>query len=115
RAVGRFRAARGVRRTGEEPGHHREFQPRASGRLAPPDERRRIQCLARRRDRRNSRGLRGLGMGERWQAVDNYIADTLLGADDALAAALANNAKQGLPPIDVSPAQGKMLFLLAQI
>ena len=54
-------------------------------------------------------------MGERWQAVDDYIAGKLLGADDALAATLANNAKQGLPPIDVSAAQGKMLFLLAQI
>ena len=54
-------------------------------------------------------------MGERWQAVDDYIAGKLLGTDDALAAALANNAKQGLPPIDVSPAQGKMLFLLAQV
>ncbi|MGH6652146.1 MAG: O-methyltransferase [Sphingopyxis sp.] len=54
-------------------------------------------------------------MGERWQAVDDYIADKLLGADDALAAALANNEKQGLPPIDVSAAQGKMLHLLARI
>ena len=54
-------------------------------------------------------------MGERWQAVDDYIADKLLGDDDALAAALAHNAAEGLPPIDVSPAQGKMLFLLAQI
>ena len=54
-------------------------------------------------------------MGERWQAVDDYIAEKLLGADDALATTLANNAEQGLPPIDVSAAQGKMLFLLAQI
>ena len=54
-------------------------------------------------------------MGERWQAVDDYIADKLLGVDDALAATLANNAEQGLPPIDVSATQGKMLFLLAQI
>lgn len=54
-------------------------------------------------------------MGERWQAVDDYIAGKLLGTDDALAAALANNAAHGLPPIDVSAAQGKMLFLLAQI
>jgi len=50
-----------------------------------------------------------------WQAVDDYIADRLLGADDALAATLANNAAKGLPPIDVSAAQGKMLFLLAQM
>jgi predicted O-methyltransferase YrrM len=54
-------------------------------------------------------------MGERWQAVDDYIAASLLGDDDALATTLANNAKQGLPPIDVSAAQGKMLCLLAQI
>lgn len=54
-------------------------------------------------------------MGERWQAVDDYIAAKLLGDDDALATTLANNAQQGLPPIDVSAAQGKMLFLLAQI
>ncbi|MBJ7499109.1 MAG: O-methyltransferase [Sphingopyxis sp.] len=54
-------------------------------------------------------------MGERWQAVDDYIAGKLLGADDALATTLANNNAQGLPPIDVSAAQGKMLFLLAQM
>jgi predicted O-methyltransferase YrrM len=53
-------------------------------------------------------------MAAGWQAVDDYIAGKLLGDDDALAAALANNAAQGLPPIDVSAAQGKMLFLLAQ-
>ena len=54
-------------------------------------------------------------MGERGQAVDDYIAGKLLDADDALATTLANNAAQGLPPIDVSAAQGKMLFLLAQM
>ena len=54
-------------------------------------------------------------MGERWQAVDDYIAAKLLGDDDALATTLANNAEEGLPPIDVSAAQGKMLFLLAQM
>ncbi|WP_194952924.1 O-methyltransferase [Sphingopyxis solisilvae] len=50
-----------------------------------------------------------------WQAVDDYIVGKLLGADDVLAATLANNAAHGLPPIDVSAAQGKMLYLLAQI
>ena len=54
-------------------------------------------------------------MGERWQAVDDYIAAKLLGDDDVLATTLANNEAQGLPPIDVSAAQGKMLFLLAQM
>lgn len=50
-----------------------------------------------------------------WQAVDDYIAAKLLGDDDVLATTLANNAAHGLPPIDVSATQGKMLFLLAQI
>lgn len=50
-----------------------------------------------------------------WQAVDDYIAATLLGDDGALAATLTNNAAHGLPPIDVSAAQGKMLLLLAQM
>jgi predicted O-methyltransferase YrrM len=54
-------------------------------------------------------------MGERWQAVDDYIAAKLLGDDDVLATALTNNTAGGLPPIDVSAAQGKMLFLLAQM
>lgn len=54
-------------------------------------------------------------MSDSWRAVDAYIAGKLLGDDDALAAALENNEANGLPPIDVSAAQGKMLFLLAQI
>src|SRR3546814_12159878 len=54
-------------------------------------------------------------MATGWRDVDDYIAGKLLGDDDALAAALANNKAQDLPPIDVSATQGKMLFLLAQI
>ena len=54
-------------------------------------------------------------MADHWRAVDDYIAGKLLGEDDALAAALANNAAQGLPPIDVSATQGKMLHLLARM
>ncbi len=50
-----------------------------------------------------------------WTAVDGYIADHLLGEDQALAATLAANAEAGLPDIDVSPAQGKMLHLLARM
>jgi predicted O-methyltransferase YrrM len=52
---------------------------------------------------------------EDWAAVDDYIAGHLLGDDDALTSALANNAANGLPPIDVSATQGKMLMLLAQM
>lgn len=49
-----------------------------------------------------------------WADVDHYIADKLLGDDPALEAALAANHAAGLPAIDVSPAQGKMLQLLAR-
>jgi predicted O-methyltransferase YrrM len=50
-----------------------------------------------------------------WTAVDEYIADSLIGDDPALEAALDNNRKRGLPAIDVSPAQGKLLYLLARM
>lgn len=50
-----------------------------------------------------------------WAAVDDYIAEHLLGEDAALAAALDANEAAGLPAIDVSAAQGKMLYLLAEM
>jgi len=50
-----------------------------------------------------------------WQAVDAYIDHHLLADDAVLAAALAANAAAGLPDIDVSPTQGKMLHLLARM
>ncbi len=51
----------------------------------------------------------------RWTAVDDYIADRLLGTDAALAATLTGNAAAALPDIDVSPAQGRMLHLFARM
>jgi predicted O-methyltransferase YrrM len=54
-------------------------------------------------------------VSEGWKAVDAYIGDHLLGTDDALDAALAANAAGGLPAIDVSAAQGKMLQLYARM
>ena len=50
-----------------------------------------------------------------WTDVDDYIAAYLIGADAALDSALAANEAGGLPPIDVSAAQGKMLHLLARM
>lgn len=50
-----------------------------------------------------------------WGAVDAFIANRLLGDDPALSATLAANAAGGLPDIDVSPAQGRMLHLLARM
>jgi predicted O-methyltransferase YrrM len=54
------------------------------------------------------------GGDERWRAVDDFITGMLVGPDPALDAALAANRAAGLPPIDVSPAQGKLLHLLAR-
>ena len=51
----------------------------------------------------------------RWGAVDGYVADRLLPPDPVLAATLAANAAAGLPDIDVSPAQGRMLHLFARM
>ncbi|MES0033455.1 O-methyltransferase [Mesorhizobium sp. M0040] len=50
-----------------------------------------------------------------WASVDDYIVEALFEADPALDAVLAANHDQGLPPIDVSPAQGKLLSLLARM
>jgi predicted O-methyltransferase YrrM len=51
---------------------------------------------------------------ERWTAVDRHVTALLVEDDPALAAALEANAAAGLPTIDVSPAQGKLLHLLAR-
>lgn len=53
-------------------------------------------------------------MSEAWREVDRYLAGKLLGEDAALYAALRANAEEGLPAIDVSPVQGKLLHLLAR-
>ena len=51
---------------------------------------------------------------ERWTAVDSYISDLFIPPDSALEAALKSSAEAGLPSIQVSAAQGKMLHLLAR-
>jgi len=50
-----------------------------------------------------------------WTAVDEYITEMLLPADAALEAALEASNAAGLPPIAVTPAQGKFLQLLARL
>ncbi|MCE3551944.1 O-methyltransferase [Pseudonocardia sp. RS11V-5] len=50
-----------------------------------------------------------------WGRVDRYLEAALLPEDPVLGAALARNAEAGLPAIDVSPAQGRFLHLLARI
>ena len=50
-----------------------------------------------------------------WTAVDKYITDMLVPSDRALDEALQASVAAGLPPIQVSANQGKLLHLLAKI
>src|SRR5689334_2697145 len=49
-----------------------------------------------------------------WTAFDNYIENLLVPRDPVLEAALKASDDAGLPSIQVSPALGKLLYLLAQ-
>ena len=51
---------------------------------------------------------------DQWTAVDTYLAGLFAPPDPALDAALAATAEAGMPPINVSPTQGKLLYLLAR-
>jgi predicted O-methyltransferase YrrM len=51
---------------------------------------------------------------EIWTAVDNYINDLFVPPDEALNAAILASDAAGLPPINVSPTQGKLLQVLAR-
>ncbi len=50
-----------------------------------------------------------------WTAVDRYITSNLIPADQTVDNVLEANARAGLPSIDVSPTQGKLLHLLARM
>lgn len=50
---------------------------------------------------------------ELWSRVDSYITDLFARPDDALTAALLASEAAGLPTINVSPPQGKLLQVLA--
>ncbi|MGW4242051.1 O-methyltransferase [Nocardia sp. NPDC004722] len=47
-----------------------------------------------------------------WAEVDRYLVETLVGDGDS--ETFAANAAAGLPAIDVSPPQGKFLYLIAK-
>jgi predicted O-methyltransferase YrrM len=49
-----------------------------------------------------------------WTAVDEYVSDLLSPHDEALEQAIAGAVDAGLPAIQVSPPQGKLLALLAR-
>jgi predicted O-methyltransferase YrrM len=50
-----------------------------------------------------------------WTAVDNYVSSLLAPHDQALQDALAAATQNGLPEIQVSPTQGKLLHVLARM
>src|SRR5262249_14327173 len=98
--------------------------------LHAPDRRRRRRArvdrqprAARHGARRRARGPRagarrdvagGAMTQDRWTAVDRYVGELLVAPDPALDAALEASAAAGLPAHQVSPAQGKLLWLLAR-
>ena len=51
---------------------------------------------------------------ELWSNVERYISDRIVHPDGALNAALAASDAAGLPSINVSPNQGKLLQILAR-
>jgi predicted O-methyltransferase YrrM len=51
---------------------------------------------------------------ETWTAVDDYVSGLLAPHDEALDAAIAASDEAGLPAIQVSPPQGKLLGMLAK-
>ncbi|NBS70150.1 O-methyltransferase [bacterium] len=59
--------------------------------------------------------MQEVSLQEKWTAVDAYINSLLVPSDEVLDAVLASGAKAGLPPHNVSPAQGKFLHLLARM
>ena len=55
-------------------------------------------------------------MNERcWKAVDAYVTETIVAEEPALGEALAANSAAGLPSIDVSAPQGKLIHLMARM
>ena len=52
---------------------------------------------------------------EQWTKIDEFLAGALFCSDPVLNAALEASASAGLPAIQVSPCQGRMLQMLAQL
>jgi predicted O-methyltransferase YrrM len=52
---------------------------------------------------------------DQWTQVDQYFSESLLPSDPILQSALETSVAAGLPAISVSPTQGKLLQMLAQI
>jgi predicted O-methyltransferase YrrM len=54
-------------------------------------------------------------MGTNWADIDRYLSKAVISPDPVLEQALEASNRAGLPAIQVSPQQGKLLMLLAQM
>jgi len=54
------------------------------------------------------------GIRDRWAVVDEYVNGLFLPSDTVLDAVRDDLIKEKLPPISVSPSQGKLLYVLAK-
>ncbi len=52
---------------------------------------------------------------KQWTAIDEYIGETLIPPDPVMAACLEASTAAGLPAIQVSPCQGRLLQILARL
>jgi len=63
----------------------------------------------------NSERTRRMPDNDLFVTIDRYIDGLFAPEDEPLKAALAEARAEGLPPIQVSPGQGKLLYLLAKL
>ena len=54
-------------------------------------------------------------MAKLWTEVERYFDGLLIPADPAMEGALKASSSAGLPPINVTPSQGRLLWLLARV
>jgi predicted O-methyltransferase YrrM len=54
-------------------------------------------------------------MSANWSSVDSFLEQALIPADEAFEEALRASAAAGLPDIQISPSQGRLLYLLVRI
>ncbi|MGM0930200.1 MAG: O-methyltransferase [Actinomycetota bacterium] len=59
--------------------------------------------------------MQGADRAEAWTAVEDYLTATLVAEDQAQVSARESADREGLPAIEVSAPQGKLLMLLAKL
>ncbi len=51
---------------------------------------------------------------KKWAAVERFLTGELVGSDEALDAAIEASSASGLPPINITASEGKLLWILAR-